>query len=406
MKRTNAVTKLISILLFIAMAAYIGVYVIRAVSNDIRTAPAVFVELTETTPVTGMIFREETLVDSGEPYLGVVAESGQLLAAKDVIAVSYSGEAALERAGRIRELELQRQYILSAIEGDGNGANVSQRETSIKNAVTELSAAASRHETDAIATASITLASLILKNPDVNPTQEDLNLVTAELESLRQSAAADTVAIRAPATGLFFAATDGYEYIGPDKIKSIVPEELKKLFDEPQDTPATVIGKLASPLDWYYAALVSQEGAKQLKVGESATLDFGRYSAKPLKARVISIKADDSGEFAVVLRFTSAVADMLSLREVSADIIFDTTSGIRVPKEAVYTETEEGAADEKSAFVYTVTGLQAEKKYISIIYETDDYYLVEVAASDASALREGNDIILTKGEIYDGMLLN
>ena len=176
--------------------------------------------------------------------------------------------------------------------------------------------------------------------------------------------------------------------------------------DEPQGTPETVIGKLASPTDWYYAALVSAEGAQQLQVGSSAKLDFGRYSSKPLDATVISKKADNTGEFAVVFRCTMAVADMLSVREVSAELIFDTNTGIRVPKEAVYTEESENGDGAAKTFVYTVTGLQAEKKYIDIVFETVDYYLVKVDPNDASGLRTGNDIILTKKEIYDGMLIN
>ena len=223
MKRTNTVTKLVSLLLFIAMAAYIGVYAIRSVSSDIRTAPAVFVELTETTAVTGMVFRDETLVDSGEQYLGINAENGQLLASGDVIAVSYSGEDALERAGRIRELELQRQYILSALDDDATGSTASKRESSVRSAITALSAAAARHESDDLASASITLSSLVMDNPDINTTEADLNLVTEELNRLKQVAAADTAAIRAVKPGLFFSSTDGYEYISPEKIKGIDP---------------------------------------------------------------------------------------------------------------------------------------------------------------------------------------
>lgn len=406
MKRTNTVTKLISLLLFIAMAAYIGVYLIRSVSSDIRTAPAVYVELTETSAVTGMVFRDETLFDSGEQYLGIIAENGQLLSANDIIAVSYSGEEALERAGRIRELELQKQYILSVLEDDAGGDTVSKRESSIKTAVINLSSAAARHETEELASASVTLSSLVLKDPNVNATEVDLNLVNGELESLRQSAAYDTVAIRASSPGLFFSSTDGYEYIRPEKVKGIGPEDLRKLFDEPQDTPPTVIGKLASPLDWYYAAIVSSEGAEKLAVGKSATLDFGRYSSEPLNVTVISKTAGDDGEYAVVFRGTTAVSEMLSIREASAEIVFGKTAGIRVPKEAVYTEEPEDESDLENTFVYTVTGLQAEKKYINIILETADYYLVEVSANDASALRTGNDIILTGKDIYDGMLLN
>ena len=117
MKRTDALTKIVSLLLFAAVAAYIGVYLIRSVSRDIRTAPAVYVSLTESATATGVIVRDETLVGSSKSYLSIVAENGRMLSAGETIAVSYNSEEAMARAGKLRELELQRQYIASVLNG-------------------------------------------------------------------------------------------------------------------------------------------------------------------------------------------------------------------------------------------------------------------------------------------------
>lgn len=411
MKRTNFVTNLISALLFGALLLYLGVYLVRSMSNDLRTAPAVYVELTDSAAATGMIVRDETLVVSGESYLSLIAETGQLLAAGETIAVAYSSEDALARAGQIRELELQRQYILAALNDDHTGSTVSQRDAAIKRAVTELSAAAARHSSEELSAASINLASLVMEDPEVNTTEVDLSLVTDRLNQLRQTASSDTIPIKAARPGVFFSAADGFEYASPERVKSISPSELREMMGSPQGTPEDVIGKLADPLEWYYAALVSRETAERLTVGGSATLDFGRYCAELLNATVISVKMDEH-EAAVVFRCTSAASDMLAVRNASASILFGVTSGIRVPTEAIYTEEAEetDAAGQtvivEKTYVFTVTGLQAEKKYIKIVWESEDYCLAEPADSaDADALREGNDIILTKGSIHDGVLL-
>lgn len=412
LKRTNFVTNLISLLLFGAMLLYLGVYLIRSMSNDIRTAPAVYVELTDSAAATGMIVRDETLVVSGESYLSLIAETGRLLAAGETIAVAYSSEDALSRAGKIRELELQRQYILAALSDDHTGATVSQKDAAIKRAVTELSAAAARHSSEDLSAASITLASLVMEDPEVHTTEVDLSLVTDQLNQLRQTASSDTIPIKASSPGVFFSAADGFEYVSPERVKDISPSSLREMTDSPQSTPEDVIGKLADPLEWYYAALVSRETAERLKAGETATLDFGRYCAELLQATVISVKMDED-EAAVVFRCTSAAADMLAVRNASASILFGITSGIRVPTEAIYAEEVEqtDAAGQtitvEKKYVFTVTGLQAEKKYINIVWESEDYCLAEPADSaDAAALREGNDIILTKRDIQDGMLLD
>ena len=106
MKRTNLVAKLVSYLLFIAMVAYLGVYIVQALSKDIRTLPAVYLSLSDSINLTGAIIRDEEYIESNEQHLIVNSESGKMLAAGETVAVLYSSEAALERAGQIHELEL------------------------------------------------------------------------------------------------------------------------------------------------------------------------------------------------------------------------------------------------------------------------------------------------------------
>lgn len=143
---------------------------------------------------------------------------------------------------------------------------------------------------------------------------------------------------------------------------------------------------------------MSKGDAQRLIIGNTATLDFGRYCSKPLNASVISISPPEDGECAVMFRCTESTGEMLSVRRATAEVVYATRDGIRVPREAVRT-------DESGPYVYTLTGLQAEKKYITIAWEAEEYYLA-VPSGDASSLRVGNDIILTSDEIYDGKLLN
>ena len=143
--------------------------------------------------------------------------------------------------------------------------------------------------------------------------------------------------------------------------------------------------------------MISEEDASRLRVGGSALMDFGRYCSAPIEASVISISTPKKGECTVLFRCTRFTSEMLSVRRATAEIIFATREGIRVPREAV-------RSDEGGPYVYTLTGLQAEKKYITIAWETEEYFLA-VSSADAASLRVGNEIILTDGEIYDGQLM-
>lgn len=397
MKRTDTLTKIVSLLLFGALLAYLGVYIIRSSSDNIRTAPAVFVSLSDNAVASGIVVRQETLIQSNEKYLSVVAENGKEVSVGETVAVIYSGEESLARAAKIRELELKKQYISSALSGESSAESLSDRDSSIKDALLRVAASAARHDTESLASASVSLSSLVISNASIKTTEVDLNLVTAELSSLEQSALSDTSAITASAPGLFSASPDGYEYITPDMLSGLTVTKLTSLEETPQDLASDVRGKLASTFEWYFAAEVKKEDTDRLKVGNSAALDFGRYCSNPLRAKVISISSPENDECVVVFRCTEATSELLFVRRASAEIVFDARKGLRVPKQAV-------ASDEKGSYVYTLTGTQAEKKYINIVWETDDYFLAEVS-QDAAALREGNDIILTTKGLSDGMIM-
>ena len=52
-----------------------------------------------------------------------------------------------------------------------------------------------------------------------------------------------------------------------------------------------------------------------------------------------------------------------------------------------------------------MTGLQAERKDVEIVYAGDAYCIVK-AAGGASALRDGNQVIITQDELYDGKVMD
>ena len=398
MKRTDALTKLVSLLLFGALLAYLGVYIYRSSTNNIRTAPAVFVSLTENAVASGIVVRKESLIQSDEQYLSIVAESGQMVSVGETIAVVYSGEEALARVAEIRELELKKQYISSVLSGKSSAENLSDRDSSIKNALISLAASAARHNTESLSSASMSLSSLVIQNTEIDTTEVDLSLVNTQLQTLKQSALTDTSVITASSPGLFSAAPDGYEYITPDMLSGLTPSQLQTLEESPQELADNVRGKMANSFEWYFAANVSSTDAGRLEVGEISTLDFGRYCSNLLSAKIISISSSSGEECTIVFRCTEATSEMLSVRRATAEIVFDAHEGIRVPRQAVL-------SDEGGSYVYTLTGMQAEKKYITIVWETEEYFLADVS-QDAASLRDGNDIILTTKGLYDGKIMS
>lgn len=399
MKRSNLTIKIIVGLLFAAVAVYLGVYLIGSLSSGIRTAPAVFVSVEQAGSATGIIVRNEELLQSGESNLSIVADSGSMVARGEVLAVVYGSAEALARESRIRELQLQQQYITSVLSGSVSTDDVSEKDRAVRAAITELSAASARKDAEGVASATMELQNLVVTTSQSGATQEDLARVNTELAQLWQSSSGDVSRIYAQRSGLFSAFADGYESLTPSSLSGLSADKLQTMQDSQQEIPAGVYGKMVNPNEWYFAAVMSAEDAKNLEMGASTKLDFGRYCSKSVPCTIKSIgRADENGECAVVFKCTEFTADLLPVRKVTADIVFDSIEGIRVPREAV-------GQDELGSYVYTVTGLQCEKKHISIIWETEEYYLAAISPA-ADSLKAGNDIILNTKGLFDGKVIS
>ena len=96
---------------------------------------------------------------------------------------------------------------------------------------------------------------------------------------------------------------------------------------------------------------------------------FSRDWSGDVSMRVESISDPKDGRVTVVLSSTHSLADTTLLRRQTVDIIFEETSGVRVPKEALRVN-EEGVPG-----VYCVIGQQVEFKEAQVLAEGDDYYV-------------------------------
>lgn len=402
MERTDTLTKIISLLLFFAMLAYMGVYLIRSAGAPIRTAPAVRATVTDSADANGIVVREETVITSSDTYVDCTAGDGQRVSAGTELAVAYSSEAALERANRIRELELEISRLKTLLPDLATEDDLSARDSAVRSAILRLSAAVADMDLSELDSASLSLRTLVYDSQTSDAAQSDLSALEREMNSLMHSSTSDISTISAPAAGIFTTVIDGFEGLSLEDVLSCSPQQLWELMKTGPETNSAAVGKLITDYDWYFASVMDAEDAARLKTSGTVYLNFGRYYDGSIPARVVTVSLESDGECAVIFSCSQALTDTVAMRQVSAEVIFSQHSGIRVPAEAVHYET--GSDGTQSAWVYTVTGLQAEKKYVDVIYETGDFLLV--SGSGADALREGNEIIVSGQDIYDGKVLN
>ena len=94
------------------------------------------------------------------------------------------------------------------------------------------------------------------------------------------------------------------------------------------------------------------------------------------------------------------------LRQQTAEIIFKSRTGLRVPKAALRMwtyETEEGPNEQMG--VYVITGGRAEFKQVEILMAGSDFYVVHTVASGKTALRAGDQVIVNAVGLYPNMPL-
>lgn len=398
LKKTNTVPTIAAVVLFIAMAAYFGFYAWRSTREALVTSPAVKTTLTETADITGIAVREETVLASDRTYVFVSAEDGKDIAKGAVIASAMDSEAALERAGRKHELENEISYLQTMLSGITTTDDLTLRDDAIRTAVLAISACTATGDLSGLDGACVELSSLVFSD-NSTASQSDLDALKSELDGIENSTYSDAEDITAPEAGLFTTIVDGYEGLTPDKLSDLSPADVKQMVSDKGTVPAGTIGKLVTGFRWYFAGVMADADAAKLSEGNTVTVSFGRYYSGTIKMRVEHISTSSGGQRAVVLSSLYALSDTLAMRAADAEIICSEYTGLRVPTKALHVD-ENG-----NSFVYMVTADQVAVKPVKTICETGDYFLVSIE-TDADALREGDEVVVSGKNVHAGMVIN
>ena len=201
----------------------------------------------------------------------------------------------------------------------------------------------------------------------------------------------DGAELRAPSSALFFPDCDGFEALSPDILPSLSCQELEALLQQEAAPDREAVGRLVFGWDWYFAALPAPDAALPAE-GRCTLLFDGMEQSVP--AELISA----GEELPFILRLTYGREEYLRLRKAQAQLIFSEHSGLELPEEAVRQDAD------GTEYVYTVTAGIIERRPVEIIYRAEGRCLAAVS-SQADALREGNTLIVSGENIYEGRVI-
>ncbi len=501
MKKTDALIKVMTGLVLCAMIAYLSVYLVRRITDPVQTALAVTATMSDSASMSGLVVRDELVLQSQEEYIDVIVSDGERVSTGQTVAVAYNSEEALARATDLDSLSQEIEEVKAALE-NAEGTNLAgNRETSVYSAITELSLMVRRGTLAGVDSQESVLADLVFRSETANATEEYLLQLEEAYEELAATAAGDTKAITVGQSGAFSTVIDGYEGVNLAYLKDLSPSGLRELIAADRVVEGQAIGKLITSYNWYYAAIMNAEDAEDLVAGRTAELSFGRYYSDAITAEVVYVGRAEDGEQLVVFSLDRGFVDMLAVRSVSAEVIYSDYTGLRVPLKALYryyagyvSEVDgallsqgggvtltlggvdyeacvseigsasaygelppgveagseedtrpkrclvvvywpwaegdgpdfssgsgtitlpDGSANmlisnyydydpaEDRLCVFTMTGLQAERKKVTLLYAGEEYGLVESTGEDA--LREGNDIIVQAQNLHHGRVFS
>ena len=133
--------------------------------------------------------------------------------------------------------------------------------------------------------------------------------------------------------------------------------------------------------------------------GDTVKVSFARDFYGQIEMNVDRIGTNEAGYRMLVLSCGRYMQNVTLLRQQSADIVFSSYAGLRVPKEAIRVD-ESGQAG-----VYVREGSAAKWKPVTILHDNGESYVVELDRSSTDNLWPGDEVIVTAKKLYDGKVV-
>lgn len=419
MKQGKSVITFAMAAIAVALVIYFGFYVAKVFSEPYTTALAYTYTSNDSAEAVGILVRQETVLPAQTGIVDVTRSEGEKVGVGQSVAQVYRDSQAQNNQADLEALADQIQLL--EYSSDGGGVDSAAKlDENILQAVTALHAASGVGDYNQLEDQARTLKSTVLKRGYVygnglgsEELTQKLNDLKSQYAALKQQTSSSTSSVRAPQSGVFSTLVDGYETaVTPQTVFQLTPSSLSALLAGQGKESGGGMGKLITSTRWYFAAALPVSVAERLKEGSTATLRFSGDFDQDIDMRVDQIGEAEGDKSVVVFSTDRYLSQTTLLRQQTAELIFNSWSGLRIPKQALrmekstYTDKETGQEVQNNRLgVYALLGGRAEFKTVEVVTEGDDYYVVRSTTDESDALRAGDEVIVRATELYDGQLL-
>ena len=425
MKNNSLGMKILMAAVTLGLLAYFGLQGYLYFSDPLTTTLAYTYQVEESVSLSGYVVRQEqVLEDDGGGLLRLRREEGERVSRGGAVASVYADQSSLDRQAEISTLESRVEQLQYAQDAAGSSEVSMKLDAQILQNILEYRQCLTADRMAKAETYGSQLRALVLKRDYTYSENEDLSgqieALQAQIKELKTQAAGSVRTVTAPVSGLYSAVVDGYETVlTPESLSDMTPSQLSAV--RADSTVSSGVGKLILGDSWYYAASMSAADAEELqeasdalkKAGKSLTLRFAKSVERDLPVTVSCIGPEENGRCVVVFEGKTYLSRLTLLRQQSAQVVWDSTEGIRVPKEALRMEkvtvnSEGQRVTEEATGVYCVVGMEARFKPVEVVYNGSSFLLVRSAAPEDREnlrLRPGDEVIITANGLYDGKVV-
>ena len=397
--------KVILGIILVLAAAYFSIVIYQGVRSPMSTAIASESSINREFSIVGYFVRDEQVIEKEtDGILLYTVDDGEKLGRYDEFAAVYSNISAAELRSIIRSYEDQITVLRRALSTVGSADSISSVSSQIYDGLHECAVLAGDYDYSRLGQHSEELKNnIIIRNlADTSPDEIEslINALSDRCETLGIQIGSSEVSLSVDKSGYFSSRVDGYESVfDVDDLSLLKPSEFNRITSRQYSYEGTPAGKIVTGFGGYFVANISTADAENLTVGRSIQLQLDAMGDELLEMRVESISIPELGEVTVVFSYNQHLEELINMRKQSAVVILETYNGLKVPREAVRMD-----ADNQMG-VYVITGLYTQFKNIRVLYETEDYYIVETDPTTTTSLLRGDTIIVGGKNLSDGKVI-
>ncbi len=394
--------------LVLLLAAYLTYVVADYANTDLITQSAIMQVVNDEFTATGLIVRDETVVDSNissDSYVRYDIADGAKVASGGELAVVFDTQEKLETSLEIERLERIAEKYDEMLGNVGVGVDEALKiEDMLLDDILELSNSVANGQfftaSEMKSDINFTLASYELVTQGDTDILAARESVLAEIDALDSSLGKIQSVVKSQESGFFVSFADGYEdLLAIDMTENLSVDRLEDLIENPPSQPESALGKIVESYDWQYICTATDEQIDGLVEGRTYTLRFYVGENIEVKAALVDIKSEGVDRNILIFESDDVITDLLLVRKETVQIVKGQYEGLRV-------DTDARRVVGGVVGVYVRSGMTVEFKKIDEIYSGSNFVLADDEYTTSDYLQLFDEIILEGKDLYHGKIVD